>query len=67
MVGELEAMYFEMLDDHSIAWSTRVSQFAEVLLSRITQRVVRQQVEYIFLILLFKITFKMPMIILNHW
>ena len=67
MVDELEAMYFEMLDGHGIAWSTRVSQFPEVLLSRVTQRVVRQQVEYVFLILLFKITFKIPMIILNHW
>ena len=67
MVGELEAMYFEMLDGHGIAWGTRVSEFPEVLLSRVTQRVVRQQVQYVFLILLFKITFKMPMIILNHW
>ena len=35
MVGELETMYVEMLDGHGIAWSTHVSQFAELLLSRV--------------------------------
>ena len=35
MVGEFEAMYFEMLDGHGIAWSTQVSQFSEFLLSRV--------------------------------
>ena len=37
MVGELEAMYVEMLDGHGIAWSTHVSQFAEFLLSRVPE------------------------------
>ena len=35
MVGEFEAMYFEMLDGHGIAWSTQVSRFSEFLLSRV--------------------------------
>ena len=35
MVGELEAMYVEILDGHGIAWSTHVSRFAELLLSRV--------------------------------
>ena len=32
MVGELEAMYVEMLDGHGIVWGTHVSRFAELLL-----------------------------------
>ena len=35
MVGELEAMYGEMLDRHGIVWSTHVSRFAELLLARV--------------------------------
>ena len=35
MVGELEAIYVEMFDSHGIAWSTHVSRFAELLLSRV--------------------------------
>ena len=35
MVGELEAMYVEMLNGHDIVWSTHVSRFAELLLSRV--------------------------------
>ena len=35
MVGELEAIYVEMLDGHGIAWSNHVSRFAELLLSRV--------------------------------
>ena len=37
MVGELEAMYVEMLDGHDIVWSTNVSRFAELLLARISR------------------------------
>ena len=37
MVGELEAMYVEMLDGHGIAWSTHVFRFAELLLSRVPE------------------------------
>ena len=37
MVGELEAMYVEMLGDHGIAWSTHVFRFAELLLSRVPE------------------------------
>ena len=35
MVGELEAMYVKMFDGHGIAWSTHVSWFADLLLSRV--------------------------------
>ena len=35
MVGELEAMYGEILDRHGIVWSTHVSRFAELLLARV--------------------------------
>ena len=35
LVGELEAMYVEMLDGHGSVWSTRVSPFAELLLARV--------------------------------
>ena len=37
MVGELEAMYVEILDGHSIAWSTHVSRFPELLLSGVPE------------------------------
>ena len=35
MVGGLETMYLEMLDGHSIVWSTHVSQSVELLLSSV--------------------------------
>ena len=35
LVGELEAMYVEMLDGHGNVWSTHVSPFAELLLARV--------------------------------
>ena len=35
MVGELEAMYVEMLDGHGIVWSTHISCFAKLLLARV--------------------------------
>ena len=35
MVGELQAIYVEMLDGHGIVWSTHVSLFAALLLARI--------------------------------
>ena len=37
MVGELEAMYVEMLDSHGIVWSTCVSRFAEPLVARVPE------------------------------
>ena len=37
MVGELEAIYVEMLGGHDIVCSTHVSRFAEVLLARVPQ------------------------------
>ena len=69
MVGELGAMYVEMLDGHDIVWSTHVSQFAEFLLARVPGLLNRLSSNKlsVFLILLFKITFKTPRIFLKHW
>ena len=35
MVGELEAMYVEMLDGHGVVWSTHVSRFVELSVARV--------------------------------
>ena len=69
MVGELEAMYVEMLDGHDIVWSTHISQFAELLLARVPGLLNRLSGNKlsVFFILLFKITLKMPRIFLKHW
>ena len=37
MVGELEALYVEMLDDNGIIWSTYGSRFAEFFFSRVPE------------------------------
>ena len=37
MVGELEAMYGEILGGHGMVWSTHASRFAELLLARVPE------------------------------